>query len=506
MQYWFHKRPSGIIGILILVLSISNLYGQYRDRMRVIFENEGRDTDVSIVRKDDVVYASLEAFADLLGVRHVTNPRNKKTVLRVGSQLIKVTARNPFVMVDNDVYQLALETFDVEGSIYVPLALFLEAIGECFPAEFDLDQGSRILRIDRSRINITGVEIEEKDNGSLIRLVTTHDFKSSDIAASVNRGWLYVTVHGGLIDSVQIASEKQMGIVKKIEPYQFEESAYISFLLDGEIVDHQVYVEEGEIVVSLRSPKGSSTKPVQPSNDGRERWLIDKIVIDPGHGGKDPGGVGPSGLKEKDVNLDIAKRVRDLLKKKLDVDVLLTRQDDRFLELNERTQFANSHGAKLFISIHANINKVRTVRGFSTYVMGAGKNKQAIEVAEKENSVIELEDSDEVYKQYTDVRYIMNAIAQSSYLKESQEFASMINENMRRKTKLSKFGKGIYQAPFYVLIGAAMPRVLVETAFLSNRHEERLLRTRSFKQKVAEAIYESIQEFKEKCEKGIGHE
>ena len=222
-------------------------------------------------------------------------------------------------------------------------------------------------------------------------------------------------------------------------------------------MDHQVYVEEGEIVVSLRSPKALSTRPVQPSNAGRERWLIDKIVIDPGHGGKDPGGVGSSGLQEKKVNLDIAIRTRDLLKKKIDVDVLLTREDDRFLELNERTQFANSNGAKLFISIHANINEVRTARGFSAYVMGAGKSKQAIEVAEKENSVIELEDSDEVYKQYTDVSYIMNAIAQSSYLKESLEFAGMINENMRRKTKLSKFGQGIFQGPFMCLSGRRCP-------------------------------------------------
>jgi len=491
--------------MILFTLFISDLYGQYRERLRAVMENEGREVTVTMIRKGEVVYVSLTEFADLLGLKYFYNPQNKKVVLRVGSQEIKVTSRNPFITVGSAVYQLALETIDDdEGRIYVPFALFWEAMGEHFPADLEFEQDQRILRILRVKVNITGIEVEEKRNGHLIRLVTTKKFQTSEISASINRDRLYVTVYGGFIDSARIASDRPMGIIKKIEPFQNEESAYISFLLGESVVDQQVFVDEGEILVSLRSEGSDNVVTLDHTNDNREIWLIDKIVIDPGHGGRDPGGIGPTGLEEKEVNLDIAKRVKTLLEKNLNVEVLLTREDDRFIELKERTQFANRHKAKLFISIHANINNSRRIQGFSTYLLGTEKSKAASEVAEKENSVIQLEESVEVYRAYQDGRHILNRIAHNTYLKESQDLARMINEHMGRKTKLNKFGNGIYQANFYVLVGAAMPKVLIETAFLSNKYEERLLRTRSFRQKVAEAIYESIKDFKVKSEKGIG--
>lgn len=493
-----------VIGMLALILPLGFLYAQRRDRMRILFENEGREVIVSTVWKDDVQYASLEEFSDAFRLRHFYNPQNEKVVLRAGARSITATAMNPFLMVDGTAYQMALPAIDVNGDMYIPLRLFLDCVGAFFPGEFEFDRDGRVLRVIRFRVNITGVEVEEKLNGSLIRFITTKNFQTSDIATSVNREWLNVTIYGGLLDSVQIASDQRVGKVVRIVPFQFEKSAQISFQIDGQVADKNVYIDEGEVVVSIRSPETLSTLPAVDFPSNRRRWLIDKIIIDPGHGGKDPGAVGDSGLLEKEINLDIAQRLKTLLEKRLNVEVLLTRNDDRQIRLKERTQFANTNDGKLFISIHANWNNSRRVRGYSTYVLGTEKNAQALAVAEKENSVIELEESAEAYREYQDAAHIINAIAQSSYLKESQDLAGIVNEELNKATKLPQFGNGIYQAPFYVLIGAAMPRILIETAFLSNKYEERQLRTRSFRQKVAEAICESIERFKEKYEEGIG--
>jgi N-acetylmuramoyl-L-alanine amidase len=179
----------------------------------------------------------------------------------------------------------------------------------------------------------------------------------------------------------------------------------------------------------------------------------------------------------------------------------MTRDTDVFVGLKERTQYTNTNGGKLFISIHANANESRSVRGFTIYFLGVGKTQTAVEVAQKENSVITYEKTPEAYEGYQDFDYILNEIALNSYIKESQDFATMVNGSMNRFTKIPD--QGVHQAGFYVLIGASMPNILVETAFLSNVHEERLLKTNSFQQKIAEAICESIENFKKRYEKEI---
>jgi N-acetylmuramoyl-L-alanine amidase len=312
-----------------------------------------------------------------------------------------------------------------------------------------------------------------------------------------------VTVVGGILDSVSVTSEQRIGPIRRIVPFQFENSAQISFLIDGDITDSKAYPEKGGILVSLRSARAIDLSQAYEPTAEYRKFLIDRIVIDPGHGGKHPGAVGRSGLQEKDVNLDIARRLKKLLAERLDIDVLLTREGDEFVGLKERTQFANSREGKLFISIHQNGNDDKRVRGYSMYLLGREKTKQALEVAQKENSVIELEESKEAYEDYKNASYILNAIAQNQYVKESEDLAQMVGSSLGRGTHVPRFGEGVYQAGLYVLIGAAMPSILVETAFITNLEEERLLRTKSFLQKIAESLSDSIIQFKEKYERGI---
>lgn len=488
--------------LFFLAIGFVDLYSQNKSRISVRFESDRRTDSISAYREGEVLYASLEELAYLINVKTLYNPQNKKLVLRVGSHEVKITAMNPFILIDETVYQIPLPALDVEGEIVVPLALFLEVIGPILPAEMNFQQDDAVLRIRNFKYNITSMEIEEIENGSLIRFATMKNFNASDVATSRNRGSFYVTIYGGTLDTTHFASEA-MGIIKRIIPYQFENSAQITFFLDQDVTDPKVYVNEGEILISLRNGQTVSPPTINLSQEERSRWLIDRVIIDPGHGGRDPGAVGKSGLLEKEVNLNIAKRLKTLLKDNLEIEVFLTREDDTYPTVRERTQFANTHQGKLFISIHCNSDESKSVHGFSTWVLGPAKTQAALEIAEKENSVVHMYESDEALDEYEDSIHILNAINQSSNLNESLDLAEMTLSCLKEKTKLSQYGNGIHQAGFFVLVGAAMPRILVETAFISNEYEERLLRTRQFQYQVADALYESIKQFKEMYEQGI---
>jgi N-acetylmuramoyl-L-alanine amidase len=470
------------------------------EKIEVVFADQAGQSSLTVLTKDQVVYASLNEFSRLLslGIRHY--PENKKAILSVGARSVKITALNPFVAVDTQVIQMPVPTLEVAEEVYVPLACFLNILNPIMTRPVDYDDSARRLRIGRLLSNITGVSIEELANGCIIRISTTLPFTQTDVSAYVRNEWLYVTLVGGRLDSLSLVSDKKSGFVSRIRPFPFKDSAQIAFLLDRKVGDPEVQAGADGVAISLRSAGRRPSTALPPENGDKTRWLIDRIILDPGHGGRDPGAMGPSGLKEKEANLDIAQRLKKLLEEK-GLEVLMTRDGDNYVTLQDRTRFANANGGKLFVSIHANTNPKKSIRGVSTYLLGNKKTEQALAVAEKENSVIELEESQEAYRELQNAAHILNAIAQSSYLKESEDLAQMVNSEIHVRTQIPD--QGVYQAGLFVLMGAAMPRILVETAFLSNTYDERLLKTRSFRQKVAEALSNSILQFKKKYEQGL---
>jgi N-acetylmuramoyl-L-alanine amidase len=230
----------------------------------------------------------------------------------------------------------------------------------------------------------------------------------------------------------------------------------------------------------------------------QEARKIEKVVIDAGHGGKDPGAVGPSGIREKDMNLDIAFRLKTLLEDRYRVKVVMTREDDVFIPLGERTAIANREAADIFISIHCNAaprnKRNRTgMRGVETYFLSLAKTDDARATAAMENSAIQFEQPDRKTANYDDVQLILWDVMQNEFLKESSDLAEWIQESL--SAGLAIPSRGVNQAGFYVLNGAYMPAVLVETAFISNPEEERLLKKPSFRQNVAEGIGLGLREF-----------
>ncbi|MBI3399126.1 MAG: N-acetylmuramoyl-L-alanine amidase, partial [Deltaproteobacteria bacterium] len=201
--------------------------------------------------------------------------------------------------------------------------------------------------------------------------------------------------------------------------------------------------------------------------------VLKTIVIDPGHGGEDSGAIGPSGIKEKDITLEIAKKLEKLILQKMDVKVILTRTDDTFIPLDERTNIANKNEADLFISIHANASYRKGADGVETYFLSfEASDEDAKRTAAFENSVASMGRKTET-NNTDDLKTILMDMAQTSVLNESSQLAEVIQENLCKVLKGEN--RGVKQAPFIVLAGAAMPAALVEIGFISNAQEEKRL-------------------------------
>ena len=231
-------------------------------------------------------------------------------------------------------------------------------------------------------------------------------------------------------------------------------------------------------------------RPVRLHIPPRGNNTLRRIVVDAGHGGKDPGAVGPGGSLEKDVTLALARELARRLEKDLGCEVVMTRDGDVFLPLEERTAIANKVGADLFISLHANASTKGSVYGIETYYLNFSKNDQAVAVAARENGTS--------LKQVGDLELILLDLMANSKINESSRLAAeiqnslvaVLNRNYRSIRDL-----GVRQGPFYVLLGATMPSVLVESAFISHPREESRLKDPAFRARTADAIVRGVRNY-----------
>jgi len=213
------------------------------------------------------------------------------------------------------------------------------------------------------------------------------------------------------------------------------------------------------------------------------------IVIDAGHGGHDPGTIGRGGLQEKDLVLDVAVRLERLVRKELGAEVVMTRSTDVFIPLEERTGIANAKEADLFLSIHANASRNPKARGIETYFLSFARSSHAEAVAARENAISEAT--------LKDLQGLIRKIALPTKIEESRDFASSVQEAMISGVRKvhNVPDRGVHTAPFYVLIGANMPAVLAEIAFVSNPEDERLLRTPDYRDTVAAALLRGVRSY-----------
>ena len=595
--------------------------------VRVVFAGDSaRATVIGAFRRNGFVYVSLNDIAHVFSLATYASPQTQKFEVKRVPLRLKVSSENPFVVVTDETgrstaYQLPAKVIYAANSYFVPLSPFVPLLRPVFGINAAYNEWSGVLGVGTqpaaSMYDISGLRLESKSNGMLIRI---HATKRLDEYENWMRGdgWLYVTVGNARADTAAINAVKPRGMVREIVAIQSPTSVQLTFRLAGKVAATEITGDDSshDLLLAIRTPVADETTPrsvnevtppagpgapapgkreppggalktqdtvhavaeaapaptrqdtfAQPTvaevaagppgaqqdttgvtgsaavtpaavtpaasktgtavkppaaalkpahenppakrelppalEDEREKWKLDVIVLDAGHGGYDPGTIGVTGVKEKTVTLGIVLKLGALITKNLkDVKVVYTRKDDRFVELYKRGKIANEAGGKLFISVHCNSlpHKPNRTRGFEVYLLRPGRTDEAISIAERENSVIEMEPGyEEKYPQLTEENFILVTMAQSAYVKASEEFADLVQKEISSRTKIPN--KGVKQAGFYVLVGASMPNVLVESAYLSNRDDERFLRSDSGQMKIADALFRAVKKYKLEYEK-----
>jgi N-acetylmuramoyl-L-alanine amidase len=326
-------------------------------------------------------------------------------------------------------------------------------------------------------------------NGAAVRTA-----KAKPAKPQLGAGDVTEDVRGGPDDSgnVKSVSERNSGVDPGISPSNAmtRSAAAGAKSSRGKQLSSSSKSSEANLKPDLIQP---SSAP-QPTRDGQSTLTralglkIGRIVIDAGHGGHDTGTIGPTGLMEKDLCLDVALRLGKIIQQRLPgADIVYTRSDDTFIPLEERTNIANQAKADLFISIHANSSQDHAARGVETYYLNLKGSAEAMEVAARENA-----SSDQGVH---DLEDLVKKIARNEKIDESKEFAEDIQDSLaKRVLKVGKTVKnrGVRKAPFVVLIGADMPSILTEISFLSNPADEQLLKKPEYRQRVAEGLYQGV--------------
>ena len=362
---------------------------------------------------------------------------------------------------------------------------------------------------------ITGIEIEKRANGVIISFLASGNPAQSSLLKPDAEGYVYFSLEKASCDINTLSKIYSGGVVKAITPKQFAEGGLqftvaldnksfeitsVEFHRDEKNNRYVLYVRSNADVQEIRK-KEIEQQNAQVISRDVEKWKLNTIVLDAGHGGKDPGTIGFSGTREKDVALNIVHDLGTFIAQKWqDVNVVYTRKDDRFIPLHERGKIANQSGGKLFISVHCNASPNRSAQGSEVYILGLHKNKAALDVAMFENSVIRQEDNfQEQYKGFSEEHLIMSSMAQNAFAKQSTSLAQYIIRPVDRQSSVNN-ARGVRQAGFMVLWTPSMPSILVEVGYLSNPEEEQMLRDRQVQTKVAYGIFKGVQAYRKNYE------
>ena len=493
------KNQPALATIIWLLLTLLLLHPVSASSPIFVTE-DGESHLVRTIQKEGIQYVAVNDLALVLNAEIYWHRMLRKVALESGDRQVVFTWFSPYMLYGSEVYNLTYDTMLREGTLYVPLIGF-QRIWDYIHSPPSHEE---LRDLSGGEFSIVDFSIKEKVNGILIEIFLTQPLEY-EIFRDQN-GNLNVNFYQGKLDTTFLRTKKAPGLLRWIKAYQFENSAQLSFRWTKPFVGfshalkkapHRIQISLARASFSHRASDSASTRIFTDDERPLDN-LIDVIVVDPGHGGPDSGAVGKSGLLEKEVTLDVARRLKELLKKGEGLKVILTRETDVLVPLEERTQMANRSGADLFISIHTNSFKKKSVRGSETFFLATAKNDEARAAAALENSSIRFELPDNESHNVADLEFILMDLMQSEYLKESSDLAAMIQKRLKKKLPIP--GRGVSQAGFVVLNKAYMPAVLVEAAFISNRKDEKLLKKGSFRQKIADAIFEGIRDFKRKYE------
>lgn len=491
---------------VIILLSGSLLFAQKTASEEV--DIGGVKKFVASYTKGKIVYLSTKDLAEKFSIAHYYNSSNQKIELKFSDAAIKITAKNPFVvLVKNNekepvVHQMGISTFVLRDEIFIPFNYSLKILEKGFGKKISLTGLSKSIEIKPGETVSASFNIksEEKANGTLLTLKSSKDI--SEYSHKIEKNVIELSLDGITGEALNLQFEK--GLIKNVTSQNHPNGTKIFLTINGDFSSYEIIkLAKTTLLVTVHNKKYASKE-----NDAKkDKWNFDVIVIDAGHGGKDYGAIGVNNTIEKDVNLAIALKLGELIKKELpEVKIVYTRETDKFVELYKRGKIANEADGKLFISIHCNsvAKKKSEPNGFEIYLLRPGKTDDAISIAERENSVISYEDNPARYQKLTDENFILVSMAHASYMKYSEKFAEMLNLHFKKELKISS--RGVKQAGFYVLVGASMPGVLIETGYVTNQKDSDYIKSSKGQNDFARSILAAVKSFKSYYDKVIDGE
>jgi N-acetylmuramoyl-L-alanine amidase len=454
------------------------------------------DRPLSTIQQSGVTYFAADEIMAALGGSMTVESDGFKAALNNTVAAFGTDSR--FAVVRDDLIEMPVVPIVVDGRPYVPWQFFQGFLARA--AQFDVtwDLVARILQIKPAAQNVAAVQLSVANVQGISKVVITLS-NPLDYSIAKEPGAYTIRFRGPIRPPyVEQAHD---------DPYVTKTSFIgndLRIQLSGADVVGDAYRLENpfRVVVDLRKGEGPAPGGPQPGIPTRPVDLpgIRTIVIDPGHGGKEVGAIGPGGLMEKDATLNLCRRLAAALESKLKTRVILTRSDDSVVALDQRTSIANQYKADLFLSVHMNAAIVKGAHGAETYFLSLeASDELAKRAAELENAAARGVASQDPA---TDLKLILWDLAQQDYLNESSKLAQDIQEEMNRITGVQS--RGVKQAPFRVLVGATMPAALVEGAFITNPEEEARINSESFQKTVVDALTTAVERYKLDYETRIG--
>lgn len=454
------------------------------------------DHAVSALKRGDQTFLAVDETIAALGGSASRERQGVK--VKLGAVDAAIAPDTRFAVVREDLIEMPSLPVVVDDRMYVNWQFFDGLLRRATRQEASFDAASNVLLVRAGAQQAVQVQVTVVDLGEISKLVMQF---SAPVEYNIQREPTRYHVQFGAPVQPQTAEQTfESALVSKVT--FGPNTADIDVTADNVVGDPYRLDNPFRLVIDLKkgvAPLPANSLPT-PSLKQTEQPGIHTIVIDAGHGGKDVGATGPTGLLEKETTLAICQKLSEILEKELGARVILTRSDDTLIALDQRTAIANQYKADLFISVHVNASVARGARGSETYFLSLeASDELARKAAEHENEAAVAQAGG---PSNADLDLILWDLAQQDYLKESSRLAELIQDEMNHLNNIQN--RGVKQAPFKVLVGATMPAALVEVAFISNPEEEAKLRDGAYQGTVATTIANAVKRYKTEYEMRIG--
>lgn len=476
------ETKPAILSLLSLLAAIFLILPLLSAESYFTVKNGTKTDSLSIYTINDIEYVDLGILLSVTGMTSTYKKSSGEMRIENDKSYAVIYVNNPFFRSAGNVYKIEYAPILSNDLIMLPRLSVKELFSRLLSSKTVFSDSS-VLLDEKSALK----DVLVSDSTLCLLFTSIPQY----IVEQTSRDIIFF-LKNTAIDETKFKLKNQKGLLRVLEPVNEKDEATLiltyapdfSFVKSAAVYDTlKLFFRKREKTDTLNNVSSLKT-----------------IIIDAGHGGKDPGAIGPTGLKEKIVTLEIAQKLEKLIKDSYkNLDVVLTRKDDKYVSLKERTQLANKYPNALFISIHCNASHNKESKGMETYFLSTAKTDWERAVEARENSSLTF-DLPETEKKGLD--FILWDLAQNEFLSESSLLAEKIQGEYEINSNVSS--RGLKQAGFFVLKGNYMPAVLVETAFISNKSEEKKLKEKTFRQELAQLIFNGLRKYIKDYEKKCG--